>query len=510
MQETCTIESGSLVGKINQVLAAGRPGPAKPLLAALRHIASGQAVVAEIAARLAILQGDLESAQSELDHALATNPTDPTLLRCRADLHHRRGNLTEAARDAADAVIADPKNPTGKAILGILMVELGRPRDAIACLTEAVAANPGEPSFQEGLARAQAADSAPEVAATTLAEGIAAAPGHTGLRNAAVLLACRRGRFQEAVTLAEAARRQGHADACLFGLKAHALSCLGRHQEAGESYAEALKLGPADAYVRHLVATTGAVPSDPRAPSDYVQALFDGYAPRFEASLLSLGYRIPGVIRKAVKLHVELPETGLYGPALDLGCGTGLVAVALHDLPVGPIHGVDISPRMLEIAAGKQLYATLRESDLLDALMDPGIDFQRKSIRRSLSEYPIHAPKRGRFATHASLRPDTSPAYRLIFAADVLCYLGALDQLLPAAFSRLGPGGLMLASIEEASNGRGWSLGTNGRYAHSPAYLVETAGNAGFEILALDPEVIRHEPDGPVRGRFAVLRRPLA
>ena len=82
--------------------------------------------------------------------------------------------------------------------------------------------------------------------------------GLTELRNAAVLLSLRRRDFATAVRLAEQARIAGVADAILFGLKGHALSGLGRHAEAADAYAEALKLDPDDRYVRHLVAAAGA------------------------------------------------------------------------------------------------------------------------------------------------------------------------------------------------------------------------------------------------------------
>jgi predicted TPR repeat methyltransferase len=41
---------------------------------------------------------------------------------------------------------------------------------------------------------------------------------------------------------------------------------------------------------------------------------------------------------------------------LDLGCGTGFVALALSDLPVGPFTGIDLSPRMWSAARAKALY----------------------------------------------------------------------------------------------------------------------------------------------------------
>lgn len=243
MQAQLTPEN--LVARINDYIAAGRIGPAKALLSALRRLAPGAPFVSEVAARLAIFQGDLQAAQIELDAALSSYPDDAALRRCRADLRHRLGDLIGAAQDAAEAVIAAPKEPTGKAILGVVMMELGRTRDAVACLREALAADPAAASVREALACALVAGGDPDTGAAMLAEGITLTPDHGGLRNGAVLLACQRGQFEEALRLAEEARRYGHADACLFGLKARALSGLDRMDEAREAYAEALKLGPA-------------------------------------------------------------------------------------------------------------------------------------------------------------------------------------------------------------------------------------------------------------------------
>lgn len=464
-----------LIEHVNAFLRAGNTGPAEPLLAALRRLAPRDPVISELTARFAIQRGDLAAASQVLEFALIDHPDSALLLRCRADLRHRQGELAAAAADAAQAVLLEPRNAMGKAILGVLMTDLGRPADAIACLTEAVAVEPASAAFREALARAQAAAGDFEAAAATLAEGIEVAPMHAALRNAAVLLACRRKQYQQALDLAEAARQYGHADACLLGLRAHALSCLGRHQEAGEWYAEALKLGPNDPYVRHLAATAGTRVSDQTAPAEYVQTLFDAYAPGFDGSLIRLGYRIPGVIRAAIQRHVPLSHATPYGPALDLGCGTGLIAVALSDLSIRPIHGVDLSPRMLAKAVERNLYNSLQQADLLDALNQDG------------------------------------PAYSLIFAADVLCYLGALDPLLGACFRRLTPSGFMFASIEEAHPtslaGNGWHLGSRGRYAHSAAYVEHAARAAGFTVVALQPEIIRYEREVPVHGRLAILRR---
>jgi predicted TPR repeat methyltransferase len=168
------------------------------------------------------------------------------------------------------------------------------------------------------------------------------------------------------------------------------------------------------------------------------------------------------------------------GPVLDLGCGTGLVALALSDLPVGPFSGVDISPRMLEQAQAKNLYSALREARLPAALY------------------------------------DDPTLWRLILAADVLCYFGALDEMLSAVFDRMRPGGRFIFSLEELlpnrdgtmpGNGH-WAPGRLGRHGHSVGYVVATAAACGYRLLAADRETLRYEAGGPVAGLVVVLEHP--
>jgi predicted TPR repeat methyltransferase len=308
---------------------------------------------------------------------------------------------------------------------------------------------------------------------------VAATPGWVELRNAAVLLSVRRRDFTTAYRLAEDARIAGVADACTFGLMGHILSSQGRHGEAADAYAEALKLGPEDPYVRHLVAASGNLPSAARAPIEYLRAVFDGYADRFESHLVSLGYRIPGLIRAAVLRHPVIAAGERLGPTLDLGCGTGFLAVVLSDLPVGPLVGVDASPRMLTQAAAKQVYSELREADLMQVLADD--------------------PTR----------------WKLIIAGDVLIYFGALSEVLTAVHSRLELGGWFIFSVEELlpdherhMHGNGdWALGRMGRYAHSIPYVSGAARETGFAIRTLERQVVRQEADAAVAGLFVVLER---
>jgi SAM-dependent methyltransferase len=75
----------------------------------------------------------------------------------------------------------------------------------------------------------------------------------------------------------------------------------------------------------------------------------------------------------AVEMEYLLPShvaaafigTGAFGPVLDVGAGTGLLAEALRGMGyAGPIDAVDFSAEMLAKAAEKQLYAALHQADI--------------------------------------------------------------------------------------------------------------------------------------------------
>jgi predicted TPR repeat methyltransferase len=474
-------EAETLRLRVARLIDSGRTGAARPLLAAARTLSpDGCPDIALLAARLAWRDGDMGLAMRQLDGAIGACPEHVGLRKARAELHQINDNLDGAARDAAEAVMLDRHDPEAKAILGAAMLDLGRTADAIGCLTEAVAAAPEAAAYREALASALEKAGECDAAVSVLQQGIALAPANVALRNAAALICLRRRDFTGAVRLAEQARIVGVADACTFGMKGHALASLGDHDAATLAYQDALKLGPDDPYVRHLVMAAGALPSGKQAPLEYVKTVFDGYADRFETHLIALGYVAPIRIRMALETHPKIAAGQDLGPVLDLGCGTGLVALAIGDLPLGPIIGVDLSPRMLDQARAKRLYAELREADILTAL-----------------------------------RTATTERWPLIVAADVLVYFGALEDLFAAVHDRLEPGGWFIFSIEHLlpdhdgilpGNGS-WALHRLGRYAHTPDYIDETVINAGFRVVRMDRQPMRQEAGLGVPGMLIAVER---
>ena len=104
-------------------------------------------------------------------------------------------------------------------------------------------------------------------------------------------------------------------------------------------------------------------------PPAYVRALFDQYAPKFEAALVDdLGYRGPSLLFKAVlSVRAAIRKPAFFKRAIDLGCGTGLAAGAFAR-EVDAFIGLDLSPRMIEKARLTGLYARLEVAEMVQGL----------------------------------------------------------------------------------------------------------------------------------------------
>ena len=84
-------------------------------------------------------------------------------------------------------------------------------------------------------------------------------------------------------------------------------------------------------------------------------------------------------------------------------------------------------------------------------------------------------------------------------AADLLTYLGALDELFKLAAARTRPGDWFCCSTEHGQVAD-WQLQPSGRYVHAPEYVLAVARQAGWELVSRIEERIRKEQNNWVRG----------
>jgi predicted TPR repeat methyltransferase len=228
----------------------------------------------------------------------------------------------------------------------------------------------------------------------------------------------------------------------------------------------------ADPYDRHgarlRLMLLGAEPLSSMPPA-YVRALFDQYAPKFEAALVDdLGYRGPALLFKAVlAVRADIRKPALFKRAIDLGCGTGLAATAFA-AQVDEFTGIDLSPRMIERARDTGLYAEVEVAEMVEGLRS---------------------------------KPDVSAD--LILAADAVVYLSDLAPLLSEARRVLAPGGL-LAFTAETHGDDGVILGEGLRYAHGAGYLRASIEACGLALSRCEDLSARNEDNAPVPGLVVV------
>jgi predicted TPR repeat methyltransferase len=248
---------------------------------------------------------------------------------------------------------------------------------------------------------------------------------------------------------------------------------LGERGQAVAAFRKAQETDPDDRHGAGLrLMLLGAEPLS-AMPQAYVRALFDQYAPRFEAALVDdLGYRGPSLLFKAVlATRAAVRKPAFFRRAIDLGCGTGLAATAFA-IEVDHFIGIDLSPRMIERARSTGLYAQLEVAEMVEGL-------------------------RG--------KPEASAD--LILAADAMVYLADLAPLLREAKRVLVSGGLLAFTVE-THGGDGVILGEGLRYAHGAAYVRAAIGGAGFALSRLQELSARNEDNAPVPGLVVVAAKP--
>ena len=209
----------------------------------------------------------------------------------------------------------------------------------------------------------------------------------------------------------------------------------------------------------------------------HVEKLFDEYAPRFDQHLLEkLHYRVPDLLVASLQNWLTSPKR-----VLDLGCGTGLLGLALRrNFPswIARLDGVDLSAQMLRKAEQSGAYNALQQGNIVTHLLEV-----------------------------------QSNDYNLITAADVLVYVGDLDPLFQQMARVLPMGGRAAFTVEigdgehASQNGRDYYLQDSRRYAHSRSYVMHLAGKYDFGVVTCATENLRQDGGKDIVGMVVVLEK---
>jgi predicted TPR repeat methyltransferase len=322
-----------------------------------------------------------------------------------------------------------PENPMAWNNLGLALKGMNRWEEAVDALTRAVSQAPDSPEFCYNLGNASCAGG-------DFSQGALA--------------------FRKAIGLRP-------YESALYQNLCRTLYILKDDRGAEEVVKQWIERDPDNPTAQHLLAayTREAVPQ--RASDSYVQHTFDCFAEFFEEVLGRLDYQAPQQVAEAFATEVGEARHNLE--ILDAGCGTGLVGPLLRSY-ASRLIGVDLSGKMLRLAADRRVYDELLQAELT-----------------------------------AFISANTNH-YDAIISADTLVYFGALEDVTQAAFNALRPGGILVFSVEEATDEtiHNYSIAIHGRYQHATEYIRQILQDTGFEVRRIKNTVLRQESGEPVRG----------
>jgi len=415
--------------------------------------------------------GHLDDAQMLYERILAAAPAHADALHFLGVLAHQRGRAGEALELIRRSIAQAGGVPDWHNNLGNVLLESGRVDEAAAAYEQAARLAPQRADIQNNLGVLRREQKRFEESEAAYRRAIALDPefvdAHTNLGNllhstnrdeAAMVSYC------EALALKPANVRARQA----LGM---AYYTLGRFEEATKVYAEWLRDEPDSPEARHHLAACSGRDVPGRAPDDYVEKVFDGFANSFDAKLAHLHYRAPELVAQLVSELLGAPRADRV--VLDAGCGTGLCGPLLKPY-ARQLIGVDLSAGMLAKAQPRQVYDRLAKAELT-----------------------------------AFIEGEPPARYDLIVSADTLCYFGDLAAVTGASARALAPGGWLVFTVEGLPEGvaEDFHLNPHGRYSHGAPYLRRVLGDAGLAVHCAQPAHLRTEGGKPVGGFLVAARR---
>lgn len=270
-----------------------------------------------------------------------------------------------------------------------------------------------------------------------------------------------------AIACIENVVRQDPADLEAYRVLGRILRNEGRMDEAAAWYRRCLAVAPDDGVAAMGLAALGKAPAPERLPDDVVLYVFDRSADNYESNMRSLGYKVPETLLGLLRAEGGALDGTL--DVLDLGCGSGLCGSLFRPL-ARKLVGVDLSPRMLAIAAGKQIYDELIQAEMLEYLA------------------------------------RSTASSDLVVSANVFCYFADLAPLVQGIARVLRCGGRLLFDVEKGE-GLEPSFEVSGRFKHSRAALERALLSAGFTFDRVEETPMRAQAGKPVLGLYCLAQR---
>lgn len=385
-------------------------------------------------------------------------------------LYAEQGNFAAAQTHLQCAAEIDPRSPYIRNNLGNIHLLLGELENAETCFRQALTLNPGLAEAHHNIGNIHKRRGELGAAIDCYQAAITAKPDFT----------------DAAANLGGALLEAGQPEAALPWLTL-VLNMTPKSAVAHEALATAqMKLGLKDDAIRHLRRSLelGAHPLSEAALK--LARLGEGeIPPSYPANALLQTYE-----KKAATWDrdIERRDDLFFGPAhvetvtgrllpgktglsvLDIGCGTGACGVFLRPM-ASALHGVDLSPHMLEQARSKNLYDRLECGDML------------------------------------ALLRETAACYDLISASGVIILLGDLEAPLQAVAHALKPGGLFIFTLY-SDDGEGISVRENLHFAHSRKHLEEKTRIARLQTVSIESVVHEIANGIPQAGLIVALQKP--
>ncbi len=220
--------------------------------------------------------------------------------------------------------------------------------------------------------------------------------------------------------------------------------------------------------------------------ADGARALYDEWAPAYDATLRSWGYRADRRVahevlrcsRRDIGTRLRVRHEGPAAHVLDLGCGTGLAGEALRAAGVrARLVGVDISGASLDLVAAHK--PGLYDGGTLEASLDDGHLAQR--LRFLLDETNGDAD-------------DGRPVHAAV-CCGVLSYIEHFDHFFADVASVLRPGGVLVATQRTSF----WDNDERG--CRSASEALEAAGRWALEHVGEPEEYMPRNPDPVERAK---------